>query len=82
MFATSASTIGYSTSTFTPGLGATTAFAPLLTTTNFYTASAGLTYAVTPFISAGLNAAYTERVDNHAITPESLILASLSYRPY
>jgi hypothetical protein len=73
---------GYSSVAFTPGLVATSAFAPFLATTDYYTATAGVTYAMTPFISAGLNASYTERVSNRGITPQDLILVSLNYKPY
>jgi hypothetical protein len=73
---------GYSTVAFTPGLVGTTALAPFFTTSNFYTVAAGVTYSMTPFISAGLNASYIERVSNRGITPQDLILVSLNYRPY
>jgi hypothetical protein len=72
---------GYSNSVFTPGLAGTT-FAPFVTITDFYSVTAGVTYAMTPFISANLNASYTERVGDHAITPQDVITVSLKYKPY
>ena len=51
-------------------------------TQNIYTVNAGLTYAMTPFLSASLNASYNERVANHLITPQDVVTVSLSYRPY
>ena len=74
---------GYSSVAFTPGAaGTTTALVPFLTTTNYYALTAGVTYAMTPFISAALSATYTERVSDHVITPQDLITVSLNYRPY
>jgi hypothetical protein len=68
--------IGHNSGAFTTGV------VPFLTgATNFYSASAGLAYTMTPFLSASLNASYTERVVNHTITPEDLITVSLSYSP-
>jgi hypothetical protein len=52
------------------------------TSQNFYSVSAGLTYLMTPFLSATLNASYTERVADHEITPQDLITVGLNYRPY
>jgi hypothetical protein len=73
--------ISYATGAFTPT--AVTGLAPFLTgASDFYTATAGLTYTMTPFLSATLTASYTERVSNHLITPEDLVLVSLNYRPY
>ena len=73
--------IGYATGVFTPvGL---TSLAPLLTgASNNYSVNAGLTYAMTPFLSAALNASYTEVVIDHFITPEDLVTVSLNYKPY
>jgi Putative beta-barrel porin 2 len=60
-----------------------TALAPFLTgASNFYSASTSLSYTMTPFLSAHLTASYTERVANHTITPEDLIIASLRYSPH
>jgi hypothetical protein len=73
--------ISYSTGAFTPA--AVTGLAPTLTgASDFYSANAGLTYIMTPFLSAGLNASYTERVQNHLITPEDLVTVYLRYSPY
>jgi hypothetical protein len=44
--------------------------------------SAGLNYAMTPFLSAALNASYNERVADHLITPQDVVTVSLNYRPY
>jgi hypothetical protein len=74
---------GYSNVEFTPGAaGTTTALAPFLTTTNYYALTAGVTYAMTPFISADLSATYNERVSDHLITPQDLITVRLNYKPY
>jgi hypothetical protein len=73
--------IGYTTGAFTPV--AVTGLAPALTgASDFYSANAGLSYSMTPFLSAALNASYTERVTDHTITPEDLVTVSLNYRPY
>jgi hypothetical protein len=74
---------GYSSVAFTPAAAGTmTALVPFLTTTNYYGLTAGVRYAMTPFISAALSASYTERVSEHVITPQDLITVSLNYRPY
>ena len=65
----------------TPALARTT-FAPFLANTNYYSATATVAYAMTPFISAALSASYTERVSDHVITPQDLIIVSLNYKPY
>jgi hypothetical protein len=44
--------------------------------------STGLSYSMTPFLSAGLNATYSERVSDHFITPQDIVTVSLNYRPY
>jgi hypothetical protein len=73
--------ISYSTGAFTPTV--VTGLAPFLTgASDYYSATAGLTYTMTPFLSAALTASYTERVTDHFITPEDLVLVSLNYRPY
>ena len=73
--------IGYTSGAFTPTV--LNGLAPTLTgASDFYSANAGLSYAMTPFLSAGLNASYTERVSDHYITPEDLLTVSLNYRPY
>jgi hypothetical protein len=59
------------------------AFSPFFTSTQkTYGVNAGLTYAMTPFLSAALNAAYNERVGPGFITPEDLVTVSLNYTPY
>ncbi len=73
---------GYTTAGFTPGRTGAILSPFFVGATNFYTANAGLTYAMTPFLSAGLTASYTERVGDHLITPEDLVMVNLSYRPY
>ena len=73
--------IGYTSGTFTPVVP--TSLAPILTgASNNYSVNAGLTYAMTPFLSAALHASYTEVVIDHFITPEDLVTVSLNYRPY
>ena len=73
--------IAYTNGAFTPA--AVTSLTPFLTgASDFYSANAGLTYTMTPFLSAALNASYTERVTDHTITPEDLVTVSLRYRPY
>jgi hypothetical protein len=73
--------ISYATGAFTPA--AVTNLALNLTgASNFYGVNAGLTYAMTPFLSAALNASYTERVTDHTITPEDLVIVSLRYNPF
>ena len=47
-----------------------------------YSLNAGLSYSMTPFLSAGLSASYTERVGNGFITPQDVVTVSLNYRPY
>ena len=37
---------------------------------------------MTPFLVAALTASYTERVQNHLITPQDLVTVSLNYKPY
>ena len=73
--------VGYSTAAFTPGL-AGTAFAPFLTNTKYYSAQAQVSYTITPFVSAGLSAAVTERVSDNIFTPQDVITLSLNYTPH
>jgi hypothetical protein len=74
--------ISYSTSAFTPAV-TEAIFTPFLVgTQKSYTLSAGMTYSMTPFLTAALNASYTERVGNGFITPQDLVTVSLNYRPY
>jgi hypothetical protein len=72
---------GYSSSAFTSGV-VESGLLPFATAEDFYAVNAGLTYAMTPFLSAALNASYNERVSDHQITPQDVITLSLNYRPY
>jgi Putative beta-barrel porin 2 len=73
--------ISYANGAFTPST--VTGLASTLTgAQDFYGVNAGLTYAMTPFLSAALNASYTERVSNHTITPEDLVIVTLRYNPF
>jgi hypothetical protein len=73
--------IGYTTGAFTPAT--LTNFAPTLTSaSDFYSANAGLSYAMTPFLTAALNATYSLRASDHTLTPEDLVTVSLRYNPY
>ena len=75
-------TVGYSTSTFTAAL-VQAGFSPFSTgTQKNYTLNAGLSYIMTPFLSAGLTASYSERVGNGFITPQDVVTVSLNYRPF
>ena len=74
-------TAGYISAVFSPGL-AGTPFATFLGAEDYYTAQASLTYTMTPFLVAALTASYTERVQNHLITPQDLVTVSLNYKPY
>jgi hypothetical protein len=74
--------IDYSTSTFTSVLAQAGISPFFVGTQKNYTLNAGLSYAMTPFLSAALNASYSERVGNGFITPEDLLTVSLNYRPY
>jgi Putative beta-barrel porin 2 len=49
---------------------------------NTYNLNTGLSYTMTPFLSAALSATYSERVANHTITPQDIVTVSLNYRPY
>jgi hypothetical protein len=71
-------TSGAFTQAVVPGL------TPFLTgaSTNFYSANIGLSYRMTPFLSADLNAQYTQRVTHPFITPQDLVTVSLRYAPY
>jgi hypothetical protein len=77
---TAAGSVSYSNSSFT---SATPELSPLFfSTQKTYSLSTGLTYSMTPFLSAGLNASYNERVSNGQITPQDIVTVSLNYRPY
>jgi hypothetical protein len=74
--------IDYSNSTSTSGL-AQAGISPIFTgTQRTYSLTAGVSYTMTPFLTAALNASYTERVGNGFITPQDLVTVSLNYRPY
>src|ERR1700727_431548 len=74
--------IDYSISTSTSGL-AQAGISPIFTgTQRSYSLTAGVSYTMTPFLTAALNASYTERVGNGFITPQDLVTVSLNYRPY
>jgi hypothetical protein len=74
--------ISYSTSSFTSPAAQAGLSAFLFSTQNTYSLNTGLTYSMTPFLSAALSASYTERVASHLITPEDIVTVSLNYRPY
>jgi hypothetical protein len=40
-----------------------------------------MTYAIDPFLNAGLTASYTQSVSNHIMTPQDVITLSLNYAP-
>jgi hypothetical protein len=71
---------GYTNGAFTPGL-AGTAFAAFVANTDYYSAQAQVSYAMTPFISAALSATVAQRVSDHIYTPQDVITLSLNYRP-
>jgi hypothetical protein len=74
--------VDYSTSSFT-GAAAQALISPFVfNSQNNYSLNAGLNYSMTPFLSAALNASYSERVANHLITPQDIVTVSLNYRPY
>jgi hypothetical protein len=78
---TASASAGYSSAEFSQALVGTM-FANFLTNTDYYSATAGVNYAMTPFLGAALTAAFTERVQNHVMTPQDVITVSLNYRPY
>ena len=59
-----------------------TVFAPFLTTYEFLCADCRCDLCDDPLHQRRLNASYTERVSDHVITPQDLILVSLNYKPY
>jgi hypothetical protein len=73
---------GYSTATFASGVAGTGLSPFFVTAQNFYAASIGLNYAMTPFLTAALSASYNERVGDHLITTQDLLTVSLNYKPY
>jgi hypothetical protein len=72
--------ISYETGTFTSTTPGISPF--LVSSQNTYNLNTGLSYSISPFLSAGLNASYSERVSNHTITPQDVVTVSLYYRPY
>ena len=74
--------VGYSTSSFTSATAATAISPFFFSSQNTYSLNTGLNYSMTPFLSAALNASYSERVANHFITPQDIVTVSLNYRPY
>jgi hypothetical protein len=74
--------VDYSTVSFTSSTAATGLSAFFFSSQNNYNLSTGLNYSMTPFLSAGLSASYSERVANHQITPQDVVTVSLNYRPY
>ena len=74
--------VGYSTSSFTAPAAQALISPFLFNSQNTYSLNAGLSYSMTPFLSAALSAAYSERVGNHEITPQDVVTVSLNYRPY
>jgi hypothetical protein len=77
---TAGGSIGYSNSSFT---SATPNISPFFVSSQkTYSLNTGLVYTMTPFLSAALNASYSERVSNNFITPQDIVTVSLNYRPY
>jgi hypothetical protein len=74
--------VDYSTVSFTSSTAATGLSAFLFSSQNTYNLNAGLNYSMTPFLSAALNASYSERVAHNLITPQDIVTVSLNYRPY
>jgi hypothetical protein len=74
--------VSYSTSSFTTTTVAAALSPFLFSTQNTYNLNTGLIYSMTPFLSASLNATYSERVASHTITPQDVVTVSLNYRPY
>jgi hypothetical protein len=74
--------VDYSTTSFTSSTAATGLSSFFSSSQNNYSLSTGLNYSMTPFLSAGLSASYSERVANHEITPQEIVTVSLNYRPY
>jgi len=71
---------GYSLAAFTPGLVGTIS-STFVTTQKYYAATATMSYAMTPFISAALTATYTDRISDNVFTPQDVIMVSLNYKP-
>jgi hypothetical protein len=82
--------VSYVSAVFTPSTLPGTA-GRLSGAEDLYSAQASLTYTMTPFLVAALTASYNETVQSnpnnaglpqHLVTPETLITASLNYKPY
>jgi hypothetical protein len=74
--------VGYSLSTFTSPAAQANISSFFFSSQRTYSANAGLTYTMTPFLSAVLSASYTERSATNFLTPQDLVTVSLNYRPY
>jgi hypothetical protein len=74
--------VDYTTSSFTASAAQALISPFVFNSQNNYSLNAGLNYSMTPFLSAALNASYSERVANHFITPQDIVTVSLNYRPY
>jgi hypothetical protein len=72
--------VTYSLSSFTSPLANLSPF--FFESQRTYSLNTGLIYNMTPFLSAGLNASYSERVSPNFITPQDIVTVSLNYRPY
>jgi Putative beta-barrel porin 2 len=77
---TAGGTASYTNSSFTSTTSGISPF--FVDTQRDYSLSTGLIYSVTPFLSASINAAYSERVSPGFITPQDIVTVSLNYRPY
>jgi hypothetical protein len=47
-----------------------------------YSLRAGLTYAMTPFLTTALTYTYSDRVQDGLMTPQDVIMATLNYKPF
>ncbi len=74
--------VSYSLSSFTSPLAQANLSPFFFQSQRTYSLSTGLIYNMTPFLSAGLNASYNERVSTNFITPQDVVTVSLNYRPY
>jgi hypothetical protein len=74
--------VEYSTTSFTSPTVVSTISPFFFNSQNTYNLNTSLTYSMTPFLSAALSASYSERVQNHSITPQDIVTVSLNYRPY
>jgi hypothetical protein len=75
--------VSYTSAVFTPAVTTVGTTVGILSgAQDLYSAQASLTYTMTPFLVAALTASYNETVQSHLVTPETLITASLNYKPY